>query len=659
VLSLAAVAAQGLVDRWRDLGPTLWLVAGVGAAAWALLLAAMAFATRCRHVDPGPAGLDLGGPEPAAVVNLLTSGWRLGHEAVPATLLDLAARRVVGIDQVGEQTLIRTLTRSAATPDLEPYERMVLDHVVHQAVDGVVPAEALTTGPDDESTRWWRRFRRSVERDARSRGLSKRRWSPAARVVLTLAAVAVGCLVAVAATTLPADPKNSDDNPVGAALGFGAMATFALVAGNEAVNGERDTPAGRDAAGRWLGLRTLLADDPLFAEYPPAGVAIWDRLLAFGAAMGVAHGAVRALPLGSESDKQAWSSVGGRWRVVRIRYPRYLPPGYGRHPAVVVLVGLAQVALAGVAFPAARAATDALVRAAARSSTDAATPASLRLGVDTTLAVVVAAAAILVVRGVLMVVTGAVDLCSGRRRFEGRVLRVRRRGDDDHPRWYVAVDDGTSDHVRAWRTSPLGATQASMVRADVTRWLAHVRALEVSAPAPARPSFTDGDDDEVDASPLSHLLGTTASARRGALGVAAGPPGPPPPLPDARAVAEAAGCPLVLDEGASSHPLAQEGGSATFTAPGGTAVQVAWVDPALLQAHRAIPRLLRRELKGVGDEAYRAVMGGGVVVRQGGRVLMVMGRLPDMSDDGRDRALEAVARVTLASSTGTGTGTGR
>jgi 2-phospho-L-lactate guanylyltransferase (CobY/MobA/RfbA family) len=87
-------------------------------------------------------------------------------------------------------------------------------------------------------------------------------------------------------------------------------------------------------------------------------------------------------------------------------------------------------------------------------------------------------------------------------------------------------------------------------------------------------------------------------------------------------------------------------------------VQVAWVDPALLQAHRAIPRLLRRELKGVGDEAYRAVMGGGVVVRQGGRVLMVMGRLPDMSDDGRDRALEAVARVTLASSTGTGTGTG-
>jgi len=33
-------------------------------------------------------------------------------------------------------------------------------------------------------------------------------------------------------------------------------------------------------------------------------------------------------------------------------------------------------------------------------------------------------------------------------------------------------------------------------------------------------------------------------------------------------------------------------------------------------------------------------------------VRMVMGRLPDMSDDGRDRALEAVARVTLASSPG-------
>ena len=34
---------------------------------------------------------------------------------------------------------------------------------------------------------------------------------------------------------------------------------------------------------------------------------------------------------------------------------------------------------------------------------------------------------------------------------EGRVLRVRERGDDDDRYWHVAVDDGTTDRVRAWR----------------------------------------------------------------------------------------------------------------------------------------------------------------------------------------------------------------
>ena len=60
-----------------------------------------------------------------------------------------------------------------------------------------------------------------------------------------------------------------------------------------------------------------------------------------------------------------------------------------------------------------------------------------------------------------------------------------------------------------------------------------------------------------------------------------------------------------------------------------------------------MPRILRRDLPGVGDEAYRAVIGGGVVARRGGHVLMVMGRLPGSSDGERNRALEGVARAAL------------
>ena len=647
------IAQTGLVDQWRDLGPVLWLVAAGGAALWAALLGAVALATRCRNVKPGPPTLDLGGPEPPAVVNLITDDWRLGHEAVPATLLDLAARRLLAIEQVGDRTLVRVRPDSERTRQLaaglEPYERLVLDHVTSHATDGIVPAEALTTGPEEESKGWWKGFRKAVERDARQRGLSRRRWSPGVRLMLTVAALAVAVLVAVASTTLADDPDDPDDDPIGRALAFGAITAFALTAAAEALNGERDTRAGRQAASRWLGLREMLAEDPLFAEHPPAGVAIWDRLLAHGAAMGVAHGAVRALPLGAESDREAWSSVGGHWRVVRVRYPRFVPPGYGRHPGLVAVLGLGQLGLAVLAFPVASAAADALRDLVTDFSADETVPAGFGVGLGIFLGVVVAAAAILAARGAWMAFAGLADLVSGPQTVEGRVLRVRRRGDDEHVRWYVAVDDGTSPRIRAWRTPPTGIAQGSTVRAEVTKWLGQVRNIEVVAAAPARPSLPEGDADDEDGSPLAALLGARQSATTAHQPVPSAT-GPPPPLPDAGTVAAVAGRPLDLDPSAKPHPLARDGRSAAFSGPGGAMVQVAWVDPALLQAHRSMPRFLRRELHDVGDEGYRAVVGGGVVARRGGHVLMVMGHLPGSSDAERNGAFEAIARATLGPS---------
>lgn len=654
---LGAVGDGSLVERWRDLGPVLWLVAAGAGMLWAALLGAFAFATRCRSIEPGPPTLDPGGPEPAAVVNLITDEWRLGHEAVPATLLDLAARRLVTIDQVGERTLVTVRRDSARTremaAELEPYERMVLDHVAAHATDGVVPAEALTTGPEEEARGWWKSFRRSVERDARRRGLSRRRWSAGVRIALALSAVVVALLVGLAASTLPDNPDDPDDDPVSAAVAFAVVTAGALMAAAEALNGQRDTPAGREAARKWLGLRAMLAEDPLFAEHPPAGVAIWDRLLAYGAAMGVAHGAVRALPLGAESDDEAWSPLGGHWRVVRIRYPRFFPPGYGRHPARVAAIGLLQLGLAALARPAAVSAADALRDLVVDVSADDTVPAGVGVGISVVLGLVVALALVLAVRGALMALSGIADLVTPRRTVEGRVVRVRRRGDDEHPRWYVAVDQGTGNRATAWRTMPGGAVQGSTVRAEVTRWLGHVRDLKVVTRAPARPSLPDdGEDDPDDASPLSSLLGTLAPTgagrrqhgRRPEVPTAAGPP---PPLPDASVVAAATGRSLELDPAAAPHPLAADGRSAAFAAPDGTLIQVAWVDSSLLQAHRSMPRILRRELPGVGDEAYRAVIGGGVVARRGGHVLMVMGRMAGSSDEERNQAFEAIARSAL------------
>ncbi len=210
------------------------------------------------------------------------------------------------------------------------------------SADGTVPCEALTTGPEDDSEAWWKRFQASVVEDARDRGLSRGRWSRWMLAVLGATALVPAVLAAAALVTLPPEEGTTEEeNPVGAFIGATAIAWFPLMALPRKLRAERDTPAGREAAARWLGLREHLDATGGFAEAPPAAVAIWDRFLSYGAALGVAGGAVRALPLGSESDTEAWTAHGGHWRVVHIDYPKRLPPGWGKPPLLATAIGLA------------------------------------------------------------------------------------------------------------------------------------------------------------------------------------------------------------------------------------------------------------------------------------------------------------------------------
>ena len=59
--------------------------------------------------------------------------------------------------------------------------------------------------------------------------------------------------------------------------------------------------------------------------------------------------------MGAESDRRAWSSVGGRWRQVKVVYPGNIAsPGWGRSPgAVAALSILAGAAALGLFFLAA------------------------------------------------------------------------------------------------------------------------------------------------------------------------------------------------------------------------------------------------------------------------------------------------------------------
>lgn len=411
----------------------------VASAAW-LVAAAVVFLLR-RPPEP-PVGLrtlELG-PEPPAVANFLVNDFRVTDDALPATLIDLAARNVVDVEQRGPGVFYVRLRPEAVEP-LSTYERRVLDHLRSRASEGVVPAEALTTGPGVESGQWRRRFANEVVADAQARGLSRDALDGPVFTLLTVAAAVPAVLVWAVSSFEPGIVV------VGAAV--------AILGWIRARHPQRETPEGLAAASRWVGVRAELAENEVFPTHSPLTVELWSRLLAYGAALGVATGASAPLPMGPESDTDAWSAHGGRWRPVRVSYPRRWPPGWGADPLVALLAGLGAV-VAG-----------ALVLYWLGSS----------LAGDPAIAVVLVVPGAAIVVGIAVAVMALADLNSTTE-VTGPILRLRVLGGDEGQRHYLAVDDGHSRTIRAWRVNPrhyVGLTQGETVTAAITRNLGCVR----------------------------------------------------------------------------------------------------------------------------------------------------------------------------------------
>lgn len=417
------------------------LVAAIATSAAWLLASAVVYVLR-RPPEPsvGPRTLELG-PEPPAVANFLVNDFRVTDDAVPATLIDLAARNVFDVEQRGLGVFYIRL-RSSLDEQLTAYERRVLDHLRRKAVDGVVPAEALTTGPGEESKRWRRQFTNEVVADAQARGLSRDALDGPVFTVLTLAAVVPALLVWAL----------SSFEPGIVVVGAGV----AILAWIRARHPQRETQEGLASASSWLGVRAELEANEVFRTHSPLTVELWDRVLAYGAALGVASGASGPLPMGTESDTDAWSSYGGRWRPVRVGYPRVWPPGWGRDP-LVALGGGVIVVLASAGF----------LYVFATSLLDAGPVAGAFL-------LVPCAAVIL---GVAVVVMAWSDWKSPIE-VTGPILRLRAFGDDEKRRHYVAVDDGSSPVIRALRVSPsqyAGLEQGEPVTVRTTANLGCVR----------------------------------------------------------------------------------------------------------------------------------------------------------------------------------------
>jgi Predicted membrane protein (DUF2207) C-terminal domain len=456
------------------------LVLAAAAGLWALLLAVLTTATRPRPVRPGPATLDLGGAEPPAIVNLLTNGWRMTTDALSATLLDLAARDLLDLVQTGpepERTICRL--RGTAPPDLTPYERRVYDRVAGLAAGGVVPVAALAQGNSAQAGRWWKGFRREVIVDAQRRGLSRNRWG--AGIKSLTSAASVGPAVAAG---LVAGYASEDGEPIWGV----AVVTWVLLAGYAGSrNRQRDTPAGREVAARWLGLRDHLGRNEVFDTLPPAAVAIWDRYLGYGAAAGVAGTASRVLSFGAQDERLAWSAYGGTWHKVRIRYPGNRA-AEGRHPLLSALVGLAALAVGWYGTKLVLGIRDRLGPGRSLGLGAAADEKLDSPWTQPVLLLVLAAVLVVGIWGAWVVVRAGLDL-GGRRTFEAEVLRIRTLSNDkgvtEHQ---VALDDGRSERTRAWSVSPRRmpvVRERDVVSVTVGPWLHHVFALSVVRPGAA------------------------------------------------------------------------------------------------------------------------------------------------------------------------------
>jgi hypothetical protein len=369
----------------------------------------------------------------------------------------------------------------------------------------VVPANALTTGPAAVSDRWWRRFRLSVEQDARRRGVSRLRFP--AWVTATFAAGLVVLFLWLGLDVAAARDAAPDEGPSWLAVlaAVAVVVLCAVVAKRFDRERQRDTDAGLAAASHWLGVRRSYTHGR-YDELTPAAVVLYERHLAYAAAMDAAERTVARLPLSAEDDRMAWSRHGGRWRQVEVRYPTRRI-GWGQGPGRAMVNGLLWMAtLAIPIFVWLRWGSDLRpqLEDAARSIGQVDDPSvrlydadmAHRIAVGVTWAIVVVLVAITInalTRGLIRLVRGLLD--AGREDVvRGTVVRrrtwPRQRGTESVEINWVAVDNGTSERIRAFVVRPgLAALirQDDTVEVGVTPYLGYVRYAAVTENAPELP----------------------------------------------------------------------------------------------------------------------------------------------------------------------------
>jgi hypothetical protein len=403
--------------------------------------------------------------ESPAVVNVLTNDATLTAAGMRATVVDLATRgwlRILPPLTDDETCRVRPSSEAYDGDSLLPHERLVLQHILARfTTEQAIPARHLAV---DVRGPWWRRFRNLVYAEAKRSGLVKRRWSP-----LLLAGPAAAAFLGLLAWNASRDDGSSVavvDSVERRVIAIAALVALVLlvvrIVRHASSNDVTHTEAGLAATGRWLAVRQRLVAGG-FAPMAPSSLEIGDRRLAYATAMCLAEGARIELPLAREDHFRAWSSVGGTGRLVRVRYP--WRPIYGVNPLFALIGGLIATF---VGLRSRRFFSDVARQEAWESLYERFEQQDWLISGIATGLVFVAWIPILI--GLWAAFAGAADMFNTVERT-GVVIRARRpaevtplprslvkRVEGDRYSLYVAVDDGSSDTITAWRATERTAT---------------------------------------------------------------------------------------------------------------------------------------------------------------------------------------------------------
>jgi hypothetical protein len=197
------------------------------------------------------------------------------RDAVAGTLLALARRKVIGMDEYGPDRLVITVP-PAGTADDE-CEQIVLDALRAEADGG----DAIEGPPVwRKPTRWWRGYKRAAIGRAREAGY----------VVSVLPFISISG--AVVTTAVGVAIYNFSRPWVMVVAIFAAQ--FLAVA-LWFVSGRDLSKSGRRQRALWRAFARYIHDHGELADVGPSGVAIWGPYAVYGVVLGEADDAARVL----------------------------------------------------------------------------------------------------------------------------------------------------------------------------------------------------------------------------------------------------------------------------------------------------------------------------------------------------------------------------